>query len=147
MPAAEQSESVVAAEIFVDTSAWYPLVVATHADHAPLAAALRAAVKAHRRVVTTNLVVAETHALLLRRVGYETALTFVQTVDNAPNVVVRSTGELESAAERNWLARYSDQGFSLTDAVSFAVMTERRIRQALSLDHHFEVAGFELAGA
>ena len=133
-------------EIFVDTSAWYPLVVARHADHAPLAAALRAAVKAHRRVVTTNLVVAETHALLLRRIGHDTALRFVQTIDNAPNVVVRSTRELESVAERTWLTRYSDQGFSLTDAVSFAVMTERRIRQALSLDNRFVVAGFELVG-
>ena len=135
----------MAPEIFVDTSAWYPLVVASHSDHAPLAAALHAAVKAHRRVVTTNLVVAETHALLLRRVGRDTALTFVQTVDAAPNVVVRSTRELESAAERNWLARYADQDFSLTDAVSFTVMTERRIRQALGLDQHFVVAGFELA--
>ena len=145
MQAAEPSESVVAAEIFVDTSAWYPLVVASHPGHAPLAAALRAAVKSHRRVVTTNLVVAETHALLLRRVGHDTALRFVQTVDNTPNVVVRSTQELETTAERNWLARFSDQDFSLTDAVSFVVMTERRIRQALSLDHHFEVAGFEIA--
>lgn len=137
----------MAAEIFVDTSAWYPLIVASHADHASVAAALRAAVKAHRRVVTTNLVVAETHALLLRRVSRDTALRFAQTVDHAPNVVVRSTRELEGAAERNWLVRCSDQDFSLTDAVSFAVMTERRIRQALSLDHHFVVAGFELAVA
>jgi predicted nucleic acid-binding protein len=136
----------VAAEIFVDTSAWYPLVVASHADHPALATALRAAVRSHRRVVTTNLVVAETHALLLRRVDHGTALKFVQTVDNAPNVVVRSTRELESVAERNWLARYVDQDFSFTDAVSFAVMTDRRIRQALSLDYHFVVAGFELAG-
>jgi predicted nucleic acid-binding protein len=137
----------VPAEIFVDTSAWYPLVVASHADHGTLAAALRAAVKAHRRVVTTNLVVAETHALLLRRVGRDTALKFVQTVDNAPNVVVRSTRELESAAERQWLTRFSDHDFSLTDAVSFTVMTDRKIRQALSLDHRFVVAGFELSGA
>jgi uncharacterized protein len=135
----------VPAELFVDTSAWYPLIVAKHPDHNRLATKLRAAVKVHRRLVTTNLVIAETHALLLRRVGRETALRFVQTVDNAPNVIVRSTRELEAAAEQNWLAKYSDQDFSLTDAVSFAVMAERRIRQALSLDHHFDVAGFEIA--
>ena len=41
-----------------------------------------------------------------------------------------------------WLARYDDQGFSFADAVSFAVMTERGIRDALTLDHHFVVAGF-----
>lgn len=132
-------------EFFVDTSAWYPLLVATHPDHAPFASTLRALIRDRRRLVTTNLVIAETHALLLRRVGRPTALTFVQTVDEAPNLVVRSTRDLERAAERDWLARYADQDFSFTDAVSFAVMTDRRIRDALALDHHFAVAGFSVS--
>jgi uncharacterized protein len=133
----------VPAEFFVDTSAWYPLIVARHPDHARLSSALRTLIRNHRRLVTTNLVVAETHALLLRRVGHATALTFVQTVGEPPNVVVRSSSQLEAAAERDWLARYEDQDFSLTDAVSFAVMTERAIRDALTLNHHFVVAGFQ----
>jgi predicted nucleic acid-binding protein len=81
----------VAAEFFVDTSAWYPLVVAKHPDHARLASALRALIRNHRRLVTTNLVVAETHALLLWRVGRGAAHTFIQTVGETPNVVVRSS--------------------------------------------------------
>lgn len=131
------------AEFFVDTSGWYPLIVARHPDHARLGSALRALIHNHRRLVTTNLVVAETHALLLRRVGRATALTFIQTVGESPNVVVRSSRELELAAERDWLARYDDQHFSFTDAVSFAVMTERGIREALTLDQYFVVAGFK----
>jgi len=133
----------VPAEFFVDTSAWYPLIVARHPDHARLGSALRALIRNHRRLVTTNLVVAETHTLLLRRVGRTTALTFLQTVGESPNVVVRSSRELEAAAERDWLTRYDDQDFSFADAVSFAVMTERGIRDALALDHHFVVAGFQ----
>jgi predicted nucleic acid-binding protein len=86
----------VAGEFFVDTSAWYPLLVAKHPDHAGLALALRGLIRNHRRLVTTNL--------------------------------------------------YTDQDFSFTDAVSFAVMTERRIRDALSLDHRFVVAGFQSVG-
>ena len=136
-------KSSVAAEFFVDTSAWYPLLVARHPDHERLAARLRTLIRDHRRLVTTNLVVAETHALLLRRVGHAAALTFVKTVGEPPNVVVESTRELEHAAMQNWLARFADQGFSFTDAVSFAVMTERRISDALALDHHFTVAGFQ----
>jgi predicted nucleic acid-binding protein len=30
--------------------------------------------------------------------------------------------------------------------VSFAVMTERRIQDAMTLDHHFAVAGFQTPG-
>ena len=133
----------MATEFFVDTSAWYPLIVARHPDHARLGSALRSLIRDHRRLVTTNLIVAETHTLLLQRVGRAVALTFIQTVGEPPNVVVRSSRELEAAAERNWLARYDDQDFSFADAVSFAVMTERGIREALTLDRHFVVAGFQ----
>jgi predicted nucleic acid-binding protein len=136
----------VAGEFFVDTSAWYPLVVSKHPDHARLGARLRALIRDHQRLVTTNLVVAETHALLVRRVGRQTALTFVRTVYESPNVVVHSTRDMELAAERSWLARFAEHDFSLTDAVSFAVMTDRRIREALTLDAHFVVAGFQASG-
>ena len=117
----------MAAELFVDTSGWYPVVVRTLAEHGTLTRALRDRVRAGARVVTTNLVVAEMHALLLRRVGRETAMTFVRSVGESPNLVVASTADLERAAVRDWLEPFDDQTFSLTDAVSFAVMAERGI--------------------
>ncbi len=134
-------------ELFVDTSAWYALVVRSHPDHAALAKTLAARIAAGTRVVTTNLVIAETHALLLRRAGIDVARTFVRRVRQPPNVVVQSTDHLESLAIDEWLDRFSDQDFSLTDAVSFAVMQERSIDEALTLDHHFGVAGFSVASA
>ena len=36
----------------------------------------------------------------------------------------------------------SDKEWSLTDCISFVVMRERAITEALSNDHHFEQAGF-----
>jgi uncharacterized protein len=36
----------------------------------------------------------------------------------------------------------SDKDWSLTDCISFAVMTERRLSEALTADHHFEQAGY-----
>lgn len=129
-------------ELFVDTSAWYVLALSSAAEHQKFAAALRSRIERGTRIVTTNLIVAETHALLLRRTGRKTALTFVREVRRAPNIVITSSPEDEQSAVTDWLERFDDQLFSLTDAVSFAVMSDRGIREALALDHHFAVAGF-----
>lgn len=134
----------MAAEVFVDTSAWYPIAVSTHPDHRDVTAALRTSVREGARIVTTNLVVAECHALLVRRVHRTAALTFVRTVREPPNLVVPSTAALEAAAVADWLERFDDQDFSFTDAVSFAVMAERDMTVALALDHHFASAGFRV---
>lgn len=119
-------------------------MVRTMPDHRHVAQALERRVRAGARVVTSNLVVAETHALLLRRVGRMAALQFVRTVAEPPNLVVSSSADLEAAAVADWLERFDDQEFSLTDAVSCAIMRERRIPEALALDRHFRVAGFGL---
>jgi predicted nucleic acid-binding protein len=137
----------VARELFIDTSAWYPIALRSHADHEELSVALTARVHAGNRLVTTNLVIAETHALLTIRAGPATALAFVRHATTAPTEVVTSTPALELEAQTAWLARFADQDFSLTDAVSFAVMTRRRIRDVLTLDHHFAVAGFLIVPA
>ncbi len=134
----------MAAEIFVDTSAWYPLAVRRDPAHGAVAGALRERVRRGARVVTTNLIVAETHALLLRRTNRAAALAFVGYVGRTPNVILYSTPELEAQAVTDWLERYDDQDFSFTDAVSFAGMAERGITDALTLDGHFARAGFRV---
>ncbi len=134
----------MARELFVDTSAWYPIVVKSHPDHVACTSALQEAVANGFRIVTTNLILAETYVLLSRRVGREPALFFLETVRESPNLIVTSDADLETVALHDWLIPFEDQDFSLTDAVNFAVMKERGIKPALTLDHHFAVAGFEM---
>lgn len=132
----------MAAELFVDTSAWYPIADKSVAGAVRVRKALQDRVTSGVRIVTTNLVVAETHALLLRRVGRAVALAFARNVVRAPNVIVTSDPDLEAVAVSDWLGRFDDQPFSFTDAVSFATMKARGIREALTLDRHFAIAGF-----
>jgi uncharacterized protein len=132
----------VATELFVDTSAWYALALPSAPHHAKVSGALRERIEQGARIVTTNLIVGETHVLLLRRVSRAVALTFVREVRRAPNIVVESSAEYEELAVTDWLERFDDQSFSFTDAVSFAVMSDRGVREALALDHHFAIAGF-----
>ena len=92
--------------------------------------------------MTTNLVVAEAHALLLRRAGLHAASAYLRAVREAPTEIEYITSEREAAAIEHWIERFSDQPFSLADAASFVVMTELGIREVLTLDRHFTVAGF-----
>jgi predicted nucleic acid-binding protein len=132
----------VPGEFFIDTSAWFPLLAADHPRHVEFVALARRLTTLRLRPVTTNLVAAETHALLLSRKGRRRALTGYGALLRGVDVVVHSTPELEAAARRDWLERYDDQDFSLADAVSVAVMRARRIDEVLTLDRHFAAAGF-----
>ena len=134
----------MARELFVDTSAWYPIVVQRHPDHIACSSFLREAVSGCSRIVTTNLIVAESYVLLSRRVGRGAALFFIKTVRERPNLVVMSDVDLEAAAVADWLVPFEDQDFSFADAVSFEVMRKRGITQALTLDCHFATAGFTM---
>ena len=134
-------------ELFVDTSGWFPLADPEDPAHPAVARALHEAVQRGQRIVTTNLVVAETHALLLHRIHRAAALAFLREVGREPHVVLTSTPDHETRAQRDWLERYDDQDFSFTDAVSLTVMTERGIRDALAVDRHFAVAGFVVVPA
>jgi len=133
-------------ELFVDTSAWYPLVVRSAPGHASLGAAIREHILSGSRIVTTSLVIAESHAMIMRRAGIEAGLAFLRRVRQPPTIVVEYTADLEEEAIEQWLGRYRDQRFSMTDAVSFAVMRRREIPEALTLDAHFAIAGYAIVG-
>jgi predicted nucleic acid-binding protein len=42
------------------------------------------------------------------------------------------------------LRQYDDKDFSLTDALSFAVMDRLEISEAFTFDHHFRQYGFRV---
>lgn len=134
-------------ELFVDTSGWFGLADPRDAAHPRLKQALEERVRGGAPIVTSNLVIAETYALLMRRIHRSAALAFLQEVGRPPNRVVTSTTDHEARAQRDWLERYTDQDFSFTDAVSFVVMEERGIREVLGLDRRFADAGFQLLPA
>jgi predicted nucleic acid-binding protein len=54
--------------------------------------------------------------------------------------VVPHSGELSTGAMRLFTDRF-DKDWSLTDCLSFFVMSQRNIREALTADRHFEQAG------
>jgi predicted nucleic acid-binding protein len=95
-------------------------------------------------LITTNLVVAEVHRLLLFRAGVAAAAHALNRLEESPALTIEfPTGEHHRAA-REWLARLSNHPITYADAVSFAVMTTSRCDAALTFDSDFERAGFPL---
>ena len=134
----------VAAEVFVDAGVWYGAVHRGLAEHGLSLAVLKQVADEGLGLVTTNLVVAEVHASLLRRVHRRAALGFLRGIYGSRQMVVWSTPDLEVQAVHDWVARYDDHDFSLADAVSFTVMAERGIEEALTFDRQFAAAGFRV---
>ena len=65
------------------------------------------------------------------------------------DVFARQSSVVIVPATDDWFSKgwqlfeaWPGKGWSLTDCISFAVMTERGIREALTADRHFEQAGF-----
>jgi predicted nucleic acid-binding protein len=104
--------------------------------------ALRAATELGRlrcRVFQTTLLRAETHALLIARLGAPAARRWLSS-PRPPTV--RADPEDELRGERI-VIRYRDKDFSLCDAIAFAVMERLRATTAFTLDRHFQQYGFE----
>lgn len=128
--------------IFVDTSAYYAVVDRRDASHAVASTALRDLVAAQRRFISTNAVLFELHGLLVNRLGRDAALKTFREL-RVSQTIVRVRERDETRAE-DFLAQYQDKAFSLTDALSFAVMERLGISTAFSLDRHFAQFGWEM---
>jgi len=132
------------AEIFVDTGGWIALMSRDDAHHAPAVAAWPDILRRFRRVVATNLVIAESYTFLRRAVGFPAAWALLERLQLTPRLaLIYADADLEGDA-RALLRQYGDHDFSYTDAVSFAAMRQTGITQAFGFDRHFVTAGFTL---
>ena len=104
----------------------------------------RAAATRRIQLLTSNLVLAETHRLLLDRAGIRPAMWALDRLEASSLLTIVFAGAAHHQAARAWLERLADQSISYTDAVSFAIMDATRCAGALSFDQDFLLAGFSL---
>ena len=129
--------------MFLDSSAFYAALDARERKH-PDARSLFEHLRAlGAQLYTSNYVAAEAHALILRRVGRVVALRFLSDLDRSATTVIGALPADEQRA-RAILRRYDDKDFSLTDAISFAIMERLGISQAFSFDSDFAQYGFDV---
>ncbi len=123
--------------MIVDTGAWHAVADSSdrhhldarrfYLEHAPLGT-----------FVTTDLIVAETCALVSAHLGREAALRFWGTLrDTRTPIVTLDAVDLESA----WhiVHAFPNRTFSFVDCTTFAVMQRLGIDEAFAFDSHFLV--------
>ena len=126
--------------ILVDTGAWYAIADASDRHHQE-ASRLYAEHAGRTRLVTSDLILAETWALLSSHLGRAAAVTFWETLrETRIPVLAIEAADLDAA----WriVQTFADQTFSLVDCTSFALMERLGIHDAFAFDSHFLVYRF-----
>ena len=135
--------AAVAGRVFVDTGAWVALFSARDQHHGEAERLFRHAASRHIGLLTTNLVLAELHRLLLFRAGVRPAAAALARVDESALVVVDFPSRAHHEAARDWLTRLANHPTTYTDAVSFAMMQTAGCERVMTFDSDFRTAGFE----
>lgn len=124
---------------FVDTSHLIALLNPRDSLHSR---SMRWSAVVSEPLVLTEYVVLETVNYFSRPQHRAQAQAFVRFVrSDASYEVVPITRQLFESGLALHAAR-NDKAWSLTDCISFEVMRERGIRDALTFDEHFDQAGF-----
>ena len=128
--------------VFVDTSGFYALIVQRDDNHPRAHLLFTRAADERWRLVTTNAVVFETHALLLARArrSREVALKFLESVEASVYEVERLL-KTDEAQAIMLIRSHSDKSYSLCDASSFTVMQRLGITEAIAFDEDFRSYG------
>lgn len=96
-----------------------------------------------RNVITTNYVLTEFVALAQARgVPRTNALKILRDLVSVQRVEIVWVDEKLHASAMALLEARMDKDYSLCDAVSFVLMRERQINEALTTDKHFVQEGF-----
>lgn len=127
--------------VYVDTSAYYALADPTATEHAKARVAFERLTDEGTEFYTSNFVIAETHALILNRVNGELAERVIDRL-YASRTRINQATEGDQTRARAILHLQRDKTYSLTDAISFAIMRRLHLRYAWTYDRHFTQFGF-----
>jgi predicted nucleic acid-binding protein len=101
----------------------------------------------HLALWTTELVLAELHALALARSGPAAALASARKVTSSGRIAVVSIDERLREEALALLEARPGRDLSLADAVSLVVMREEGLGQAFTLDRDFAAEGHAMIPA
>lgn len=129
-------------EVFLDTG--YTIALSVESDeHHERAVELAEQLEAEQtRLVTTRAILLETGNALSKERYRKSAIELLNALEEDPLVEIIPLSEELFAEAFELFRNRPDKEWGLVDCVSFIVMQERGLTEALTPDKHYEQAGF-----
>jgi len=124
--------------IFVDTGAWFALLVREDPDHPAAKAWIGGNTNA---LITTDYIIDELLTLLRMRSKFQVALRAGELLLSEEISRIAWVSPLDVHQGWEYFRDYQDKGWSFTDCVSRAVIRRLDIRRAFAFDKHFRQFG------
>jgi uncharacterized protein len=131
----------MANEVFFDTSGFFALIDEQDPTHQNAVEWIHGHA-GRTRPVTTEWVIGETCTLLIARKRHRIVPAFLDYVERSRALLLINPEDTLLGAAKAMIRRQADQGYSFVDCISFCLMKERKIKEALTTDTHFRKAGF-----
>ena len=127
--------------VFADTSYYVALLGPRDAWHAR---AVEIAESLLGQIFVTEYVLVELGSMLSRGPDRQAYLTLLRDLesDSLVHIIPASTDLFRKGVQL--FASRPDKSWSLVDCISFVVMKQRRLTEALTTDRHFKEAGFSV---
>lgn len=128
--------------LFLDSGYVIALEVENDQHHSHASAHWSTLFQAPRLFVTTSYVMDEIATFLNSRRQHGKATRVGDNLLNASNIQMIHVDEVLFREGWSYFKQHADKTFSLTDCISFVLMSRFHISEALTFDRHFEQAGF-----
>ncbi|MBL7075114.1 PIN domain-containing protein [candidate division KSB1 bacterium] len=129
---------------FVDSSAWIALYDRDDQYHQRASQFLKTYKGRPVTYHTSDYIIDESITHLRYTVGLEASIKLWDSLFSSPVILIHAIDSALRDSAWKIFCQYSAINFSFTDATSFALMQNLRIRKAFTFDHHFSVLGFEI---
>ena len=126
--------------IFIDTSYVLALLNSHDQFHQQ---ALILADEIDGTLITTEAILTEIGNALAKSQWRELAINTLDDLRNDEDVEILSINSDLFSTAFNFYSSRMDKEWGLTDCISFVVMKNQKLTDALTADHHFEQAGFK----
>ena len=129
---------------FVDTSYLLALELSNDQSHQLAQRHWAQLITTNPQLVTTSYIFDEVVTYLNSRGHHQKAVEVGSMMLKSPSVQFIHVDESLLMAGWLYFQQHHDKRYSLTDCISFVIMKQQNILTALTFDHHFEQAGFQL---